>query len=427
MSHSPIPHTHPPLWRNRVFQIVAFADLLQQLAIWTRNIALLFYVMEMTDNDPVAVSLLTMFEYLPIFIFSFIGGTFADRWNPKKTVIAGDTLSAISIGIIALCMMSGLWQAVFVATIVSAVVSQFSQPSSSILFKKHVPEEQVGLAVSITQGLMSIFVIVGPIIGTAIYTTLGIQYSLFVLIGLFLLAAIIQIGLPSSERSSESANNTVMQDMAEGFRYVKRNRNLVVIASIFTLIGLAVGIIQPLDVYILIERLGLHKENLQWFYAVSGIGMLLGGLLAAALSSRIQRFAKTVMFLGLLILAASIAFEVLSRWVFVTASMRFFVGITEAFLQIVLSTFMIKLVHADYIGRTNGILAPLMTGGVLIGSGAAGLLMSSTSLMTTFFISAALVAAAACISLQLSFPSGQMINEPETTAGMSKKESLPTL
>ncbi len=427
MSHSSTPSTPPPLWQNRVFQIVAFADLLQQLAIWTRNIALLFYVMEMTDNNPVAVSLLTMFEYLPIFIFSFIGGTFADRWNPKKTVIAGDTLSAVSIGVIVLCMMSGLWQAVFVATIVSAVVSQFSQPSSAILFKKHVPEEQVGLAVSITQGLMSLFVIVGPIIGTSIYTTLGIRYSLFMLIGLFLLAALIQLGLPSSERSADLARSTVVQDMVEGFRYVKRNRNLVVIAAIFTLLGLAVGIIQPLDVYILIERLGLNKENLQWFYAVSGIGMLLGGLLAAALSSRIQRFAKTVMFLGLFILAVSIVFEVLSRWVLVTASMRFFVGVTEAFLQIVLSTFMIKLVHADYVGRTNGILAPLTTGGVLIGSGAAGLLMSSTSLMTTFFISAALVAAAACISLQLSFPSGQNANELKTDAGLSKKESLPNV
>lgn len=72
------------LLKNRVFLIVQGADLLQQIGIWTRNMALLFYIMEMTNNNPTAVSLLTTLEYLPIFIFSLIGGTYADRWNPKK-------------------------------------------------------------------------------------------------------------------------------------------------------------------------------------------------------------------------------------------------------------------------------------------------------------------------------------------------------
>lgn len=72
------------LLRNRVFVIVATADLLQQVSIWIRNMALLFYIMNQTNNDPTAVSLLTALEYLPIFVFSLLGGTFADRWNPKK-------------------------------------------------------------------------------------------------------------------------------------------------------------------------------------------------------------------------------------------------------------------------------------------------------------------------------------------------------
>ncbi|MEK5447411.1 MFS transporter [Paenibacillus sp. FSL R7-0331] len=78
------------LIRNKVFLIVATADLLQQTGIWIRNMALLFYIMDQTGNNPTAVSMLTALEYLPIFVFSLIGGTFADRWNPKKTVILGD-------------------------------------------------------------------------------------------------------------------------------------------------------------------------------------------------------------------------------------------------------------------------------------------------------------------------------------------------
>jgi len=130
----------PELFRNRVFLVVAGADLLQQAGIWIRNMALLFYIMEQTNNNPAAVALLTTFEYLPIFVFSLVGGTFADRWNPKRTVVIGDALSAASVAAILALVLGGMWQAAFAATIVSAVVSQFSQPASAVLFKRHVPE-----------------------------------------------------------------------------------------------------------------------------------------------------------------------------------------------------------------------------------------------------------------------------------------------
>ncbi len=268
------------LFQNRVFRIVALADLMQQLAIWVRNIALLFYVMEQTNNDPVAVSLLTVFEYAPIFLFSFIGGAFADRWNPKRTMIAGDLLSALSVAAILLFVLAGSWQAVFAATIVSAIVSQFSQPSSAIMFKRHVPEELVGAAIGITQSLMSLFIIVGPIIGTLLYSLLGITNSLVILIGLFLAAAAIQLALPPSPRNPERRTVPILEDIKEGIRYVRGSRNLVVIALMFACIGLGSGIIQPLDIYIVTERLGLDKENIQWFYALSGAGMLIGGAAA---------------------------------------------------------------------------------------------------------------------------------------------------
>ncbi|MCG4852196.1 MFS transporter, partial [Acidaminococcus intestini] len=65
--------------------------------IWVRNFAVLLFVTEKTNGDPFAVSMISVAEFLPIFIFSFIGGTFADRWQPKKTMVWCDLLSAVSI------------------------------------------------------------------------------------------------------------------------------------------------------------------------------------------------------------------------------------------------------------------------------------------------------------------------------------------
>ncbi|WP_409342936.1 MFS transporter [Paenibacillus sp. MBLB4367] len=390
------------LFQNRVFRVVIAADLLQQIAIWIRNIALLFYVMEQTGSDPIAVSLLTVFEEAPIFLFAFFGGTLADRWNPKKVLMTSDMLSAASIGVIMLLIAGGHWQAVFAATLVSAIVSQISQPSSVIIFKKYVPEAQVSAAVGLSQSMMAMFMIIGPMIGTLVYTWLGITYSLLCLFVLFAASALVQTLLPKMSKPERPAGSRIWEEMKEGYRYVRRNRNLLLIAGAFSLIGLGIGLIHPLDVYIVTERLQLDKESLQWFYALSGVGMLVGGLAAAAVAERLNT--KLVLFAGIVFLSVSIVIEALSVWIALTAAMRLMVGVMMAFMQIVLSMLLIKLVDEAFVGRANGAISPLMIGGILVGSALSGIVLKATTLIATFGIAAAVIFAAAwfCLGLTVS-------------------------
>ncbi len=54
------------LFSNRVFQIIMVTDMIQQMGIWVRNIAVLFFVIEQTNADPVAISIVSVVEYLPM-------------------------------------------------------------------------------------------------------------------------------------------------------------------------------------------------------------------------------------------------------------------------------------------------------------------------------------------------------------------------
>ncbi|UQZ36921.1 MFS transporter [Paenibacillus sp. PK3_47] len=408
-----------PLFKNRVFLIVAGADLLQQAGIWIRNMALLFYIMEQSGNDPVAVSLLTTLEYLPIFLFSLIGGTFADRWEPKKTVIAGDTLSAVSILLILLLVHAGLWQAVFVATVVSAIVSQFSQPSSSVLFRQHVPENQVGTAVGITQSMMAVFTILGPILGTFIYTQLGLYASLIALMLVFLAAAAIQLLLPGSSREARTEQTSPWEDLKDGLRYVWDSSNLRLTAALFLISGLSIGLTQPLDVFVAMQRLGLPKESVQWLTASEGIGMLAGGLLAAACAAWVGRYRREVM-TGIMLIWAVLTFiEVLSVWPLLTAGARILSGLCTAFFQVIFSAFMIQEVRKEYIGRTNGVMIPVMMAGMLLGTAASGLLMNHFSLFTVYGLSALLILSCCILTLRLKL--GRTGN---AQAAVSMKDSL---
>src|SRR5574342_365128 len=95
------------IFANRIVLAIMSSNFLLQLGIWVRNFAILLYVTEITNNDPVYVSLISVAEFAPIFIFSFIGGTFADRWRPKLTMVWCDFLSAVSIFVVLLTLFLG--------------------------------------------------------------------------------------------------------------------------------------------------------------------------------------------------------------------------------------------------------------------------------------------------------------------------------
>ncbi|MFL6560007.1 MAG: MFS transporter, partial [Bacillus sp. (in: firmicutes)] len=177
------------LFRNRVIRTILLSTLFLQIGIWVRNYSILLFVIEQTNEDPVAVSLISVAEFAPIFLFSFIGGTFADRWRPKRTMIWCDFLSAVSIFIVLLSLVFGGWKVIFFATLVSSILSQFSQPSGMKLFKLHVKEELIQMGMSMYQTVFALFMILGPIIGTFVYQHYGISVAIATMGIAFMLSA----------------------------------------------------------------------------------------------------------------------------------------------------------------------------------------------------------------------------------------------
>ncbi|MFB4321761.1 MFS transporter [Priestia sp. BR_2] len=390
------------LFGNRAFVLLMVSDFMQNIGIWIRNMALLFFIMEQSNHDPVAVSLLTVIEYAPIFVISMVGGVLADRWRPKRTMIWGDILSFISILLILFVVYAGYWQAVFAVTLVSAVVSQFSQPSSMKIIKRCLPDEHVPAATALSQTSMSLFIILGPMVGTTIYQAFGLQASLISLLILFGASAIVLAFLPSTvdepSKDSESAGSFV-KDMKAGFAYIGSSRLLKVLLVVYVLLALGSGLVQPLDIFVITERLQLEMSSVQWFTALEGLGMLIGGVIAAVIAGKVK--GSYLLFAGLAFLGLSTFVEVLSQWPILTGSMRFVTGVLMAMAQTVLMAVMMQQVEEKFIGRLNGVMTPIFTGMLLIGSGLTGWYMSVTSIVVVYFTAGALFLLSSFISMKL--------------------------
>jgi DHA3 family macrolide efflux protein-like MFS transporter len=374
----------PSLFGNRFLQTVLLSNILLQIGIWVRNFSILLYIADKTNNNPYAISLISVAEFAPIFVFSFIGGTFADRWRPKRTMIWCDLLSAVSVFVVLLMIQFGSWQSVFLVTFISAILSQFSQPSSMRLFKQHVAEEQLQQGMALFQSLMAIFMVLGPMLGTFTYSTFGLKTSIAVMGVAFLLSALILVRLPKDkeEQRPEVTKGQFRKEFNEGFRYVWQSPVLRTLGAVFILAGLAVGIAQALGLFIVTERLGQPKEFLQYILMVNGAAMLIGGGIVAVFAKKVAP--QLLLAVGMLVGAICTVIVGYSTSVPLTLIVQFVNGLVFPCIHIGISTMILKWSHQSIVGRVNGVLSPMFIGTMVISMSFAGTLKDAYPLVTIY-------------------------------------------
>jgi len=393
-----VPRGERALFRNRFVRVLLLSALFLQIGVWVRNLAVLMYVMEKTGGDAVAVSLVQLAEYAPIFLFSFVGGTFADRWRPKRTMVGCDLTSALFAFLVLPAMERISWTAALAAVFVSSVLSQFSQPAGMRLFKRHVPEKWVQTGMSLYQTLIAAFMIAGPILGTMVYESFGIEAAVAVMGAAFLASACVLAFLPPDSAEDGSRSGSVLADMAAGFRYVRANRVLMLLGGHFASAGLALGLIQPLTVFVVTEKLGLPKEQLQWLLAANGVAMLIGGALTAGWSRKIAP--ETLLLVGALVSSLSVLTIGLSTNLGLTLLAEFSVGLVLPGIQVGIATLVLRSTEADFVGRVNGILNPLFMGTMVATMAVSGWLKERLSLEPLFLAATVLF----CIGALFVFP-----------------------
>lgn len=369
--------------RNRYVRTIVLSRVLLQLGVWVRNFAILLYVTEITSNDPFYVSLISVVEYAPIFLFAIVGGTFADRWRPKRTMILSDGLSAVSVLVVLLVVAGGSWRVLLLATFVSAVLSQFSQPSAMKLFKQHVPEDQLQRVMAMFQSLTAFFMVIGPVVGAYIYQHYGIEVSLVIMAAMFAGSALILSRLPKdAAESGEEVRSGIIAEVAAGLRYVYSSSVLKNLGVAFAFAGLAAGLIQPLGVFVIIENLDKDSGFLQWVMMANGASMLVGGALIMAAGHKVKP--QIMLAAGLLASAFGTIGVGWSHQVVLTIVLQTLAGFFYPCIHIGINTLLVQNTESAYMGRVGGIMGPLFMGFMVIGMSIAGVLKEAFSLFTVF-------------------------------------------
>ncbi|MEW9698051.1 MFS transporter [Paenibacillus sp. SI8] len=403
------------LLSNRFVQIIIASNVLIQLGIWIRNFAVLLFVMEKTNGNPIAVSLISVAEFAPIFAFSILAGTFSDRWEPKRTLIGSDFLSALSIFAVLISMLFGSWKTIFIVTLMSSILSQFSAPAGMKLFKTHVSEQLLQSGMSLYQSINAMFVVFGPILGTFIYQQFGIYVAVGIICFTFLLSAGILTLLPvKREFVEEKALTTVWKDMKQGIQYVISNKTLRTIGGCFMVTGLALGLIQPLLIFLVTDRLQLPKEYLKWLMTADGVAMIIGTVLAMGLSRKVSP--QQQLLVGMICISVALLGFGISTQLWLTLLFQVICGLVLPCIQISINTMTLQNTEETYIGRVNGLLTSMYMGSMMITMSVSGWFMHVFSLVIIFSLSAlfCIIGATVVVPL-LRKPSNHGINQPTSS------------
>lgn len=373
------------LLRNGFVRAILISFLFSQFGIWIRNFAVLLYIIEKTNGEALAVSMISVAEYAPIFIFSFIGGVFADRWRPKRTIVWCECLSALSVFIVFLILESGSWEAVFFATLCSSILSQFAGPSGMKLFKVHVRDEDAPACMSLLQSLTSIFMIIGPVLGTFIYQQMGIELAILLTSVCFLLSAMTMLFIPvflNPSMNKTSIQTSLVREMAEGIRYVLLKKELLWLSLCFIFVGLGVGLISPLAIFLVTERLGLSAQHLQWVTVPYGVGEIIGGIVTFMLVAKIVP--QRLLMIGLAANGIGILLLGMSSALWLTMISQFIIALLQPAIFVGSNALVMQQTEQEYIGRVIGIRTPLTTGSMLLMMSLSGMLKNALSLTVVY-------------------------------------------
>ncbi|GIO09611.1 MFS transporter [Brevibacillus reuszeri] len=377
------------MFSNRYVRTIILSRVLLQLGIWIRNYAVLLFITELTNNDPVSISLTSVAEFAPIFLFAIIGGTFADRWRPKRTMVWSDLLSALSVVVVLLAIMNGGWIALLIGSFVSASLSQFSQPSAMKLYKRHLPGEQLPSVMALSQTIVAVFTVLGPVIGTFIFIQFGIEVPLILTAVLFLGSSLVLSTLPRDAEEPRSSNSSsFLQEMKAGLGYIKNNQSLRTLSLTFAVVGLAAGLTQPLHIFIAMENLGQDKQFLQWLVMTNGAAMLVGGIAIMGIAKKVKP--QLLLMIGLSINSVCTVGIGVSTSIWVTIVFLVISGLFYPCIQGGIQTLIVRNTEGPFIGRVSGTITPVFMGMMVIGMFLSGYLKDAFSLMTVFMVSGGL-------------------------------------
>lgn len=251
------------------FLVLWTGELVSLIGSGLTSFGLGVYVYQVTGKVS-GLALVSLLAFLPTLLLSPVAGVLADRYDRRLLMFLGDSLSALGIVFILICMLLGdaqLWQ-ICVGVTISSVFSSLLEPAYRASITDLLSREDYTKASGLVQAAGSSKYLISPILAGYLLRVFDIKLLLIIDICTFFVtaSAILFVrrsfasqrdrgpasskgdrGTASSNGECSPVSGSMRADFREGWRAVAGNRGVLVLVLMGSVITFFLGFIQTLS------------------------------------------------------------------------------------------------------------------------------------------------------------------------------------
>jgi len=294
------------------------------IGTWMQMLAQGWLIWKMS-HSPFLLSLDPILQATPIFLFSLVGGVFADRLERRHLLMFSQFLQmscALVLTFLVGFHVVKVWH-FLTCSFVVGFAQAFGGPAYTALIPTLVSKEDMPNAIALNSIQFNAAVMVGPALGGWALHALGDTWC-FALNTLSFLAPIVSLLMLTVRFLPEKTTESILDSLKEGIRFIRSQSSMVALIILgFCITALGVPMRTFLPVFadkIFHGGSGTYAT----FLSMSGLGSVVGALAMAGLGN--VRSKGRVALAMLICLGAGLTGFALSRSVALSCAMLFFTG-----------------------------------------------------------------------------------------------------
>ena len=388
-------------FKHRNFRLYFIGQLISFTGTWMTTTAQGWLVYQLTGSKAL-LGIVAAAASAPMLLFATFGGWIADRY-PKRAVVVCTQISSM---LLSLAMAALVWTKVvqpwhiIALAVLGGITMAFDMPARQSFVIEMTSREDLMNAISLNSSAFNCARIVGPSVAGLLMAHISIA-ACFLCDGLSfipVIAGLLMMRLPKKQNRIASSGGAIAQAL-DGFRYVWGHRRVLIILSLFTVVGIfgwSYSVLMPAFAH---DVLHLGANGYGLLMAGSGVGALAAALTVASAGHMLPT--RTMALGGVWIFSSALVLFAFTRNVYVGVTLLALVGFGLVLYFSTSNTVLQSIVPDEMRGRVMGIWALIFGGMIPLGSLEAGLLADAIGTPTTMAIGALICALAALITLNV--------------------------
>ena len=333
---------------------------------WLDMLAVGIYAFE-TTGSPFLVALLVMLRLLPLVLLGSVVGTLADRFSPKRFMIAGMAIGAVVAIIVFLLLLFDLanYWVVAASAVASGLVWSMDMPLRRRMLGDIAGSDRLVTALSFDSASNNLTRMFGPFIGGVLYQVFGAAgaFGLTAIVYAIGLVLVLRVTIGGSPQAHSGILPGIFADFREAFSLAAHNKDILRILLVTVAFNVCALPFLAMIPVLGEGTLNLSAAGIGGLAALEGMGAFVGSLAIAIVNPPVGL--RRVYFFGVLFYCV---FAFIAGWMTLAVPMAlviFCVGLSAAGFSAMQSALTYSVAPPHMRSRLFGLLVIAIGAGVL--------------------------------------------------------------